>query len=445
MIVPLAAPLVSAALAAHPLGNFSVNHYDGLTIHRDRIELVSIVDSAEIPTLQQPVRGPVDAHARRACAGLRDTVRGTVEGRPLAWRVTEASFAYQAGAAGLRTSRLTCRLTAPLRVDRPLTLTFANTHRAGTVGWREITARGDGVRLSASSVPAHSVSGGLRDYPADLLSSPLDVRRARVTVEPGAGDAATSVTVPGVDTITRYTALLADRLNTLVGADRLTVPLGMLALFLSLLLGAVHAAMPGHGKTVMAAYLAGRDRRLRDTVAVAATVTATHTAGVLVLGVLVTLTASFTGEAVLRWLGVASGLIIALIGVGLLRSARRRSPVPVPVPDHGHGHGHGQGRRSGGVVALAVAGGLVPSPSALVVLLGAVALGRTVFGVMTVVCYGLGMAFTLLAAALALRKLGDLTLVGRLQRLRPYSATMTAALVLLVGTGVTLRAVAALV
>ncbi|NBE92607.1 High-affinity nickel-transporter [Nonomuraea sp. KC401] len=447
MITPLVAPLVSAALAAHPLGNFSVNHYDGLTIHRDRIEHVAIVDSAEIPTLQDTVRGSVDAHARRACARLRDTVEGTVEGRPLAWRVTETSFAYQAGAAGLRTSRLTCRLSAPLRVDRPLTLTFANAHRAGTVGWREITARGDGVRLSASSVPAHSVSGELRDYPADLLRSPLDVRHARVTVEPGTGDAGTSVTVPGVDIVTRYTALLADRLNTLVGADRLTVPLGMLALFLSLLLGAVHAAMPGHGKTVMAAYLAGRDRRLRDTVAVAATVTATHTAGVLVLGVLVTLTASFSGEAVLSWLGVASGLIIALIGAGLLRSARRRDSTPGHDHGHGHGHehGHGHGRRSGGVVALAVAGGLVPSPSALVVLLGAVALGRTVFGVMTVVCYGLGMALTLLTAALALRKLGDLTLLGRLQRLRPYSAAMTATLVLLVGTGVTLRAVAALV
>lgn len=95
-------------------------------------------------------------------------------------------------------------------------------------------------------------------------------------------------------------------------------------------------------------------------------------------------------------------------------------------------------------MALAVAGGLVPSPSALVVLLGAMALGRTAFGILTVVCYGLGMAVTLLITALALRRLGDLTLGGRMQRLRPYSAAMTATLVLLVGTGVTLRAVAAL-
>ncbi|MFC5835903.1 High-affinity nickel-transporter [Nonomuraea insulae] len=440
------AALVATVLAAHPLGNFSVNHYDGLTIHRDRVEHVAIVDSAEIPTLQQPVSGPADAHARRACAELRTAVHAQAGGRPLGWRVAEASFAYQPGAAGLRTSRLTCRLTAPLLVDRPLALTFANSYRADTSGWREITAKGQGVRLSASTVPAGSVSGELRDYPDDLLSSPLDVRRANLTVEPGEGGPGAEATVPGVDVVTRYTGLLADRLNTLVGADRLTVPLGLLALLLSLVLGAVHAAMPGHGKTVMAAYLAGQRGRLRDAVTVAATVTATHTAGVLVLGVLVTVTAALTGEAVLGWLGVVSGLIIALIGVGLLRSALRHRHSHEHGHGHGHGHGHehGHGRWSGGVVALAVAGGLVPSPSALVVLLGAMALGRTAFGVMTVVCYGLGMALTLLAAALALRRLGDLALVGRLGRLRPYGAAMTASLVLLVGAGVTLRAVAAL-
>ncbi|SEH03018.1 ABC-type nickel/cobalt efflux system, permease component RcnA [Nonomuraea solani] len=417
--------LAAVVLAAHPLGNFSINHYDGLTIHRDRIELLAIVDLAEIPTLQQPP-------ALHDCASLREATRSQAGGQSLTWRVTDASATYQPGAAGLRTSRLTCRLTAPVRIDRPVALTFANAYRGDTVGWREITAEGDGVRLRGSTVPAQSVSGELRKYPADLLTSPLDVREARLTAEPGDGFAA-SADAPGVDAVTRYTGLLADRLNTLIGGDRLTVPLGLLALLLSLVLGAVHAAMPGHGKTVMAAYLAGRQGRLRDAVTVAATVTVTHTAGVLVLGVLVAVGSAIAGEVVLGWLGVASGLLIAVIGAGLLRSAFR--------PHHGHGHGH----RSGGVVALAVAGGLVPSPSALVVLLGAMALGRTAFGVLTVVCYGLGMALTLLITALTLRRLGTLTLAGRMRRFRPYTAVMTAALVLLVGTGVTLRAAAALI
>ncbi|MEU8150960.1 sulfite exporter TauE/SafE family protein [Nonomuraea sp. NPDC048901] len=440
--------VVAAAviLAAHPLGNLSVNHYDGLSVFLDRIEDTAIIDSAEIPTLQQrqDTSGPPDAYAARACGELAGAVRGQVGERPLAWQVTSASFAYRPGAAGLPTSRLTCRLTAPLRVDRPLTLTFANPYRGAAVGWREITASGSGVRLSASSVPTRSVSGELHTYPADLLSSPLDVRQARFTVEPGSGGLGTPARVPGTDVLTRYTGLLADRLNSLVGADRLTVPLGLLALLVSLVLGAVHAALPGHGKTVMAAYLAGRDGRVRDALAVAATVTLTHTAGVIVLGVLLSVSTSVAGETVLGWLGVISGLLIAAIGTALLRSA-----VVRPASQHAHGHaqahGHGHFAPSGrGVVGLGVAGGLVPSPSALVVLLGAMALGRTAFGIVTVVCYGLGMALTLLAAALTVRRLADLTLTNRLNRLRPYTATITAALVLLVGIGIAARALASL-
>ncbi|MCA2224620.1 High-affinity nickel-transporter [Nonomuraea aurantiaca] len=461
--------VVAAAviLAAHPLGNLSVNHYDGLRVFLDRIEDTAIIDSAEIPTLQQRqnTSGPPDAYAARACGELADAVRGQVGERPLAWRVTSASFAYRPGAAGLPTSRLTCRLTAPLRVERPLTLTFANPYRGEAVGWREITAAGSGVRLSASSVPARSMSGELHAYPADLLSSPLDVRQARFTVEPGSGGLGTSARVPGADVLTRYTGLLADRLNSLVGADRLTVPLGLLALLVSLVLGAAHAALPGHGKTVMAAYLAGRDGGLRDALAVAATVTLTHTAGVIVLGVLLSVSASIAGAAVLGWLGVISGLLIAAIGAALLRSATVRPAshhgdadghAVGKAHEHGHAHGHGRAHEHGhghghfapsgrGVVGLGIAGGLVPSPSALVVLLGAMALGRTAFGIVTVVCYGLGMALTLLAAALTVRRLAGLTLTNRLTRLRPYTATITAALVLLVGTGIAVRALASLV
>ena len=95
-------------------------------------------------------------------------------------------------------------------------------------------------------------------------------------------------------------------------------------MLLALVLGAAHAALPGHGKTVMAAYLAGRAGRPRDAVAVGATVTFTHTGGVLALGLLLTTFAGIAGESVLGWLGVASGTLVAAIGVGALASALRR-------------------------------------------------------------------------------------------------------------------------
>jgi ABC-type nickel/cobalt efflux system permease component RcnA len=104
--------------------------------------------------------------------------------------------------------------------------------------------------------------------------------------------------------------------------------IGFLAVLLSLILGASHAALPGHGKTVIAAYLVGRRGTSRDAVVVGATVTLTHTAGVLVLGLLLSLSSVLAGESVLRWLGIASGLLIAGIGVVLLRSAaRKRDPL----------------------------------------------------------------------------------------------------------------------
>ena len=113
---------------------------------------------------------------------------------------------------------------------------------------------------------------------------------------------------------------------------------------------------------------------------------------------------------------------------------------------HGHGHGHGYGRV--GLVGLGVAGGLVPSPSALVVLLlGAVALGRTWFGVLLVLGYGLGMAATLMAAGLLLVRLRDRLerlaanrLGQRLSRVTAALPMVTAGLVLVVGLGLAARA-----
>ncbi|MGH4024745.1 MAG: High-affinity nickel-transporter, partial [Pseudonocardiaceae bacterium] len=249
----------------------------------------------------------------------------------------------------------------------------------------------------------------------------------------------------------------------------LTPLVGIAAALLALLLGASHAALPGHGKTVMAAYLAGRQGTRRDALLVGATVTLTHTAGVLVLGLLVAVLSSFAPEAALRWLGVLSGLLVAMVGAGLLRSALRREPAAHPSPDrapalvgvpgphgHGHGHRHGHGHAHGGglrplgragLVGMGVAGGLVPSPTALFVLLGAIGLGRTVFGVVLVLCYGLGMAGTLTLAGLLLVTLRDRVARGEMPaRLRDRGARLvavlpavTAVLVLVVGLGLALR------
>lgn len=482
--------LLTPALAqAHPLGNFTINHYDGLTLHPDRVDDLAVVDRAEIPTMQ--ARDAIDAdhdgvltpaelqaYAATQCTTIAASVRLTADGAAVRWSVDHAGMELLPGAAGLPTSRITCELTANLRLNRATKLAVTDNLDSDHIGWREVTATGDGVHLDHSPVPSRSVSAELRHYPNDLLSSPLDVRSAVLNVLPGPGaDTGAAFAMPTTGLADRYLARLTGTFTGLVGARHLTFGIGVLALLLSLVLGASHAAMPGHGKTVMAAYLAGKHGTTRDALTVGATVTFTHTAGVLALGLLLTASASLAGESILNWLGVVSGLLIAVIGVGLLRSAwgSRRSPSRgrdehghdhehhydhghdhshgdghSHGPEHGHGHEHGHshehsrrhGRRN--LIGMGVAGGLVPSPSALVVLLGAVALGRTAFGIALVLGYGLGMAATLTAAGLLLvrlQKRAGHTRLGALgpARLLTYTPVATALLVLTVGAGLALR------
>ncbi|MBA2445225.1 MAG: nickel transporter, partial [Nocardioidaceae bacterium] len=266
-----------------------------------------------------------------------------------------------------------------------------------------------------------------------------------------------------------------------------------------------HAALPGHGKTIMAAYMVGTRGTPRDAVLIGVTVTFAHTVGVLILGALFSAGASFAGEQVLAALGVVSGLLVVAIGVGLLWGAARRrtSALSGHSHEHGHGHGHGHGHpdvhdnehdqqaaqneehtaHSGAHVAvldphrqpalaeapqpdsdqdrgfrrltlmgMGLAGGLVPSPTALVVLLGSIGLGRTVFGVFLVVAYGVGMAAVLITVGYLiarlpqrmtrLRELGRRPVFAGLLKVAPL---LTAALVLLVGVGLTLRSLVPLV
>jgi len=464
------------AQPAHPLGNFSVDQAIGLALHPDRVAATAIVDLAELPTLQE--RPAVDANGdgtvsaaesaaynTRMCNAMAGAVALGVDGHRVHWSVSPAGFEYRPGSAGLHTSRITCTFDAAADLTRSAVVDLVNGYRADRIGWREITAVGRGVHIVNPPVPAHSVSDWLRSYPTDLLGSPLDQRSARLQAEPGdEPSAGATIHLSRGDPVSRWVAAADRKLEGLVGG-RLTPLVGALAMLLALVLGAAHAALPGHGKTVMAAYIAGRRGRPRDAITVGAIVTLTHTGGVIVLGLLLTATASLAGEAVLSWLGVASGVLVAAVGVAMLVGVlRRRTSV---YDRHGHSHGHDHDDRHGhshdhdhdhhghshphasrarrlSLVGMGIAGGLVPSPSALIVLLGAVGLGRTAFGVLLVIAYGVGMAAMLTAAGLLLVRMRD-RWASRprrtLARLTALAPTGTAALVLCVGLGLAGRAV----
>ncbi len=349
--------------SAHPLGNATVNHYDGLTFHPDRIDDHAVEDIAEIPTFQRKgtvdtdgngtlARSELTAYGVTRCAQMAAGVQVAVNGQRVVFSVQSSDYTEKPGQGGLPTGRLVCELTAPASLDRAATVDVESTWDDDGIGWHEITAVGVGVQLTDSPFPATTVSDELRRYPGDLLASPLDVRRGTVATEPGAGGSTYSAVrdLPVAGPVARALDQASRAFNDQVGTQHLTVGVGLLALLLSIALGAGHAFLPGHGKTIMAAYLVGRRGSLKDVVTVGATVTLTHTAGVLVLGLLLTTTTAFAPASAERWLGVSSGLLIAGVGVFLLVGAlrRRRQPVlraavqqvPVSVGAHGaHDHG----------------------------------------------------------------------------------------------------------
>jgi nickel/cobalt transporter (NicO) family protein len=227
---------------------------------------------------------------------------------------------------------------APAAFDWPRRVHIDNGYRLDRAGWRELTATGDGVHVLDPSLPEHSVSVELRSYP----SGTLDVRIATLQVAPGAGPSPAAAGAPATTAGAGLLAGAEAALRRLTG-DRLSPLVVVLAVLLALALGAGQAALPGHGKTVLAAYLAGRAGRPRDAVAVSVLVTLTHTVGVLVAGVRLTVFTALAGERLLTYLGMVSGLLVVAVVAGMvLNLLRHRHDHP-----HPHDHHHRAAKRSG--------------------------------------------------------------------------------------------------
>ncbi|WP_374103365.1 nickel transporter, partial [Streptomyces sp. MK37H] len=506
--------LPAGSAEAHPLGNFTVNRYDGLVVTPGTLRVDHVEDLAEIPAAQ--AKPDIDrdgddalsgrelgAWAARRCASAAEGARLTVDGREVPVRAGRAQARQRPGQAGLPTLRVECRLTAALGDGERATVAYRPRDIGTGPGWRELTAQGDRMTLTDANVPRTSASHRLVRYPAGQLSSPSDQRSAALKVKAGGpalasaaesdrDDAVGSSVLPrGVD---RWTQAL----TSMVARHDITFGFALTAFATAVLLGAMHALAPGHGKTMMAAAAAAGGRSaLRDVLALGASVTVTHTLGVFALGLLVT-AGSAAAPSVISWLGIASGVLVAVAGAGLLRKALRRrrhaqahhhshdhdhahthDHAHAHAHGHGHGHGHTQDHAHGhphththdhgdghththevrptlrGTLLLGFAGGMVPSPSAVIVLVGAAALGQAWFGFVLVVAYGLGLALTLTLAGFTAVRLGVRAAErlaarkgagGRIDRLlgavRRASPVGTAAVVLALGCGLVLRGAA---
>lgn len=549
---------------AHPLGNFTINHYTGLQVNRKGINVDYVLDMAEIPAYQeiasfdanhngQPDPEEVASYHPKKCEAIGSGLTLRLSGKLQTLILTRSQVEFPVGAAGLSTLRLTCAFQAPATIaGSKLAVDYSDNSYTDRLGWREIVVTGDGVVLEGSFATT-SKSNRLTAYPTNMLQNPLNERQVSFVALPGAG-AASNPSPQGISQASVIPGGRNDPFTRLITLQELTLPTLLLALLIAFVWGALHALTPGHGKTIVAAYLVGSRGTARHAAYLGLTTTITHTLGVFALGLATLLISRFVvTEKLFPWLDLVSGMLVVAIGLGLFvgrfRAARRdrgvgeghhhshpgeqphshshagalapahlhrpESPqdsreltirvgklayaetrsdgeqhyhvavtghthdlLPPHVHAHVHEHdpagphlanhltGHEHTHEHGGathshlppgaqgekvtlrsLLALGISGGLLPCPSALVVLLSAIALGKVAFGLVLVLVFSLGLASVLTGIGLTFVYAGRLfqRMEGRTRlplgmRLIGWMPAASALFIALVGAGITAKA-----
>jgi nickel/cobalt transporter (NicO) family protein len=426
LLIVGAALLAPAAASAHPLGNFTINRFSRVEVSGHRLYVRYVLDMAEIPTYQA---GRIDARAyARRIAG---NARLEIEGRRVRLVPIGTALAHPRGAAGLHTTRLEVILAGPT-VSGKTSITYQDENYRDRIGWSEIV-------VGAST---HSISDELRAYPKDMLQSPLDVTSVKTTLTPTSGPGVPPALSSG-KTLEAPDRVADSGFSSLIGRRHVSALVILASLAAAFFWGMAHALSPGHGKTIVAAYLVGRRGTPWHAAALGGIVTATHTIGVFALGLITLALSQFiVPETLYPWLNLLSGVMVVAIGLTVFRSRLRHRSVHAHGHDdhHHHDHEHEQLGR-GSLLAVGVSGGLLPCPSALVVLLAAISLHRVAFGMILIVAFSAGLALSItgigLVAVLAKQVFRRASFDGRLIRLLPAASALV---ILVAGLAMTARA-----
>jgi ABC-type nickel/cobalt efflux system permease component RcnA len=521
---------------AHPLGNFSVSRYARIELGSEAVKLRYVIDMAEIPAFTEIKAVDTNgdglvseseslAYRLKKVPELLDHLRLAVGGEKVELTAGSTSLTFPEGQGGLDTLRLVIDASAPTDSGwlKGVSATFKDDNYADrVVGWKEIVIMpGEGVVLSNTTVSRTDQSAELTAYPEARLQSPLDVREASFRFE---------AAVPGVNTGTQPVASAAadpakvpartpDRFASLIARENLTPAFVAVSLLAAMFWGAAHALGPGHGKTIVAAYLVGSRSNAKHALILGLTVTATHTSTVFALGFLTLYASKFLpAEDLYVWLSVLSGGLVLVMGAFLfasrLRSILSRRAIAsafVQAHDHGDAHAHGDGHthehvesatpsrvfrsysarrvpgattaaehthdlalRSHehdhvhatadahthshggsthshlptqpgfkGLLLLGISGGLLPCPTALVVMLASIALERVAYGLVLVVAFSFGLAGVLTGIGVLLvyagrymngsSRVGTLLAAPNMQRLMQAVPVLSAVVIFFVG------------
>ncbi len=470
-----------AAAQAHPLGNFTINHLTKLSFGADRVDVRYVLDMAEIPTYQELRTGDdagtspaaLQRWAQRTAGRLLPQLRLSEAGTAVPLILDGASAHTRPGAGGLP--------TLYLRLDAHGSLAPAATARAlsyrdesfpGRLGWHDVT-------VAPATEPTHELTA----YPNALLGSPRAVTGVDLTVQPsGAAAVRTSIDESANGSVPASAPLVrSNQLSDMLAHGTNDWGFVALTFLVAIVLGALHALEPGHGKTLLAISLVGARATVKQAAILASSLTIAHTIGVLALGIAINLLKGyFVPESIYPWITLLSGVAIAIVGArAVQRQLQARQPLvhvhPHPHPrahahdhahvhhphghDHGHDHGHGHAHDHGhdhshddieharlhaipgtapltfgSTIWAAMSGAVAPCPAALVVLLAAIALNQVTYGIFVIVAFSAGLAATLTGLGIAVvRSAGWLQSRRGFERFVKYGPLASAVVISTIG------------
>ncbi|MDQ6759032.1 MAG: hypothetical protein M3Z32_04075, partial [Acidobacteriota bacterium] len=467
--------MIAGMAESHPMGNFSVSHYTRFVVSARAVDVTYTLDLAELPTfdlLRQwglERASPAADLQRKAVEQARTWAANlviTYDGHQIKPKFVKADLVIADGAGDLPIARI----TSHLKLDQPPgKLEYEDRNFAERAGWKEIVIdAAPGVRLAHASQGADERSNGLTQYPQDpMIAPPQDLRAAlewtsdspvivaqKTKAAPVIAPIAqpTVAPLPSAPAMTTRSAAPAgtvvrgDYLSRLLHQREITMSMMFIAVLVAFVLGAAHALTPGHGKTIVAAYLVGSRGTLKHAAFLGAIVTFTHTISVFLLGLATLFFFQYVmPEKIVQVLGAVSGLSIVAIGAWMMyKRIRGLQPLPMHAHSHSHDHDHPHGHDHphdhdhhhehshthaidhahvhshrpllhshgpgghvhshavpdqiswGSLMALGASGGLVPCESALVLLLSAIALGRVGLGLILLLSFSVGLAIVLM-------------------------------------------------
>ncbi|HEX8250956.1 MAG TPA: sulfite exporter TauE/SafE family protein [Pyrinomonadaceae bacterium] len=446
----------AVSLDAHPLGNFTVSNYSRIELEKNQIHLRCVLDMAEIAAFQESQQIDADknkvlsseelgAYLEKLTPEYLANLKLFIDDQPVQIQTAAKNISLPPGAGNLPTLRVEWDFAAEIPAGAASAirrLRFENANYKERLGWNEIVInRAAGINVFDSSAFGSALTDELKAYPEDMLSAPLTERAAELSFTGGATVPADAKALQNRNG-SASAPVQKDSLADLISVREITPAIVLFGLALAFGLGAMHAMSPGHGKTVVGAYLVGSKGTVKHAAFLGLTVTITHTLGVFALGLITLFATQFIlPERIMPFLSFVSGLLVLFIGLTLFKE-RLVSALGYKTTHHHHDHGdaHEHGHEHGdehhhhdhhgalvhthdgqthshlppeavtwkSLLALGISGGLLPCPSALVLMLAAINLNRVGYGLLLTLAFSFGLAATLMCVGLAFLYLGKL-------------------------------------